>query len=92
MEAEQEEEEKEMKMVLHCPPIYPLPEEIKKVGSDSEIISLKTPGRYLSDFFFEVVSEHHDSLLRGTYMKSFSAHTCIQIGTRLYMLPFKAAC
>ncbi|XP_029303113.1 trichohyalin isoform X2 [Cottoperca gobio] len=30
VEAEQEGE-KEMKMVLHCPPIYPLPEEIKKM-------------------------------------------------------------
>ena len=33
MEVEQEGKE-EMKMVLNCPPIHPLPEEIKKVGSD----------------------------------------------------------
>lgn len=62
MEAEQEGE-KEMKMVLRCPPIYPLPEEIKQVGSES-IMFLKTPGRYLADFVFEVVSEHQDSALR----------------------------
>lgn len=68
MEAEQEGE-KEVKMVLHCPPIYPLPEEIKKVGSDSEIMFLRTPGRYLADFLFEVASEHQDCPLRGTYMK-----------------------
>lgn len=49
MEAEQEWE-KEMKIVLHCPPIYPLPEEIKKVGNDSKILFLKTPGSYLDDF------------------------------------------
>lgn len=42
MEAEQEWE-KEMKIVLHCPPIYPLPEEIKKVGNDSKITFLKNP-------------------------------------------------
>lgn len=48
MEAEQETE-KEMKMVLHCPPIYPLPEEIKKVGSDSEIMLLKTQDRFLAN-------------------------------------------
>lgn len=50
MEAEQETE-KEMKVVLHCPPVYPLPEEIEKVGSDLEIMLLKTQGRYLADFF-----------------------------------------
>nr|XP_020456028.1 leucine-, glutamate- and lysine-rich protein 1 isoform X2 [Monopterus albus] len=27
-----EEQEEEMNMVLHCPPVYPLPEEIKKSG------------------------------------------------------------
>lgn len=31
-EAAQEGEEKEMKTLLHCPPIYPLPEEIEKAG------------------------------------------------------------
>lgn len=41
-EAEQQGGEEEVKLVLHCPPIYPLPEGIKKVGSDSEIIFLKT--------------------------------------------------
>lgn len=35
MEAKQEEE-KEMQMALHCPPVYPLPEDIKKVGSNSK--------------------------------------------------------
>lgn len=50
MEVEQEWE-KEMKIVLHCPPIYPLPEDIKKVGNDSKIPFLKTPGRSLGNYF-----------------------------------------
>lgn len=50
MEAEREWE-KEMNIVLHCPPIYPLPEEIKRVGNHSKIMFLKTPSSYLDDFF-----------------------------------------
>lgn len=41
MEAEHEKEKDvDMKMDLHCPPVYPLPEEIKKVSEDSKIMIL----------------------------------------------------
>ncbi|KAM6987332.1 uncharacterized protein lekr1 [Tautogolabrus adspersus] len=33
------EDEKEMKMVLHCPPIHPLPEEIKKMEHSETVCS-----------------------------------------------------
>lgn len=47
MEAERE---KETMTVHRCPPIHPLPEEIKKVGGDSKTMLLKRLGRYLADF------------------------------------------
>lgn len=81
-----QEGEKEMKMVLHCPLIYPLPEEIKKVGSDSEIMFLKSPGRYLPDCFYLKLYPN----TRGTNMKSFSAQTCIQFGNRTVHVTFQS--
>lgn len=83
MEAEQEME-KEMKMVLHCPPTYPLPEEIKKVGSDSVIMLLKTQARHLADFVFEIMSEHQETSLLGKAVFSM----CIRFWPMLYIFPF----
>lgn len=62
MEAEQEWE-KEMKIVLHSPPIYPLPEEIKKVGNDSKIPFQAGP---LVIILFEVRAKHQGNQYEKT--------------------------
>lgn len=87
----EQEGEEEMKMVLNCPPIHPLPEEIKKkkVGSDSNIMSLKTPGRYLADFIF-YLKLHLNA--RGTNTESFSQYRHVFTVGQYCTLPFKMTC
>lgn len=83
MEVEQEGKE-EMKMVLNCPPIHPLPEEIKKGRQRLKKNHVpENPWQVPCWFYFlfEVRSEYQEN----QYGIIFTAQTCINCGTILHL-------